>query len=718
MPDPTPPVAERRPTQIVQFGEVRIDEYAWLRDREDPAVVGYLEQENAYTASLLAPHASLQQRVYEEIVAAIEETDVSAAVRFGPFWYYQRTYEGRSYPVHCRRPVGREDYPDLAAGDEQVVLDENELAEGHAFCSVGVLEVSPDHRLAAVGVDFDGDERHRLSFRALDGGEAPGEVLEGVGYDVAWTADGGGVCYLRMDDAWRPHELWHHRLGEDPARDQLLWREDDERFRLSVGRTRDDAAILVHVGSATTTEVLAADPLAPGALSVLWPRRDGVECSIDHLAAADGRAWWVAVTNEGAAKDFKVVAAQAAGALEYLEVVAAREGRRIERADCFATHVVLSLREGAEARVRRCALGEGVDPLSGLDERGEDVASDESPATTLLGANPEYAVSAIRVVQTSLVTPASDLDVDLLTGARTVRKRKPVRGGYDPARYVSARLWITARDGTSIPVSLVHRRDLLGDDAEPGAAPVAPMPLLLYGYGAYELCIDPTFSSSRLPLLNRGVAYAIAHVRGGGELGRSWYEQGRVEHKATTFHDFVDVARGLVERGYADPGRLAAWGGSAGGLLIGAAINEDPGAFRAAVAEVPFVDVLNTISDPSLPLTVGEWEEWGDPVHDEAAYKRMRSWSPYENVAATNADGTVRRYPELLVLGSLNDTRVSYWEPAKWVARLRAANPQNRVAFKTDLGAGHSGPSGRYDAWRERAMVYAFVLSVLGAGAA
>lgn len=715
MPEATPPIAERRASTVEQFGERRVDEYAWLRDRDDPATLAYLSEENDYAAALLAPHAKLEQQVYDEILAAIEETDVTAAVRLGPYWYYQRTYEGRSYPVHCRRPADGGRYPDLSAGDEQVVLDENELAQGHAYCSVGVLEVSPDHRLAAVGVDFDGDERHELRFVALDGGNAPVEVLEGVGYDVTWTADGGGICYVRMDDAWRPHELWHHRLGTNPSADRRLWLEEDERFRVSVSRTRDDAAILLHVGSSTTTEVLAADASAPETFSVVWPRVVGVECSVDHLEAPDGSGWWIAVTNEGGARDFKVLAAPEDTATAYRELVAARDGRRIERADCFATHLAISLREDGEARVRICPVGSGADPFDRLDERGYDVAADEAPATTILGANPEYRVTSVRVVQTSLVTPASDLDVELSTGERVLRKRKPVRGGYDPARFASARLWVTARDGTSIPVSLVHRRDLLADGAEPGSAPATPMPLLLYGYGAYEVCIDPAFSSSRLPLLNRGVGFAIAHVRGGGELGRAWYEQGRLEHKATTFHDFVDVARALAERGFTTPERLAAMGGSAGGLLIGAALNEAPEAFRAAVAEVPFVDVLNTISDPSLPLTVGEWEEWGDPVHDEAAYRRMASWSPYDNVAATDDGGRARRYPDLLVLGSLNDTRVSYWEPAKWVARLRAANQENRIALKTDLGAGHAGPSGRYDAWRERAMVYAFVLSELGA---
>jgi oligopeptidase B len=692
-----------------------VDDYFWLRDRDDPAVLEYLEAENEFAANVLLGTEALREQVYREIVSRIEETDVTAPVRWGEWWYYARTYEGRNYPVHCRRPLGDGTFPEsLDADGEQVLLDENALAEGHAFCSVGVLEVAPGHGLAAVGVDFDGDERHSVSFQSLDGRPAPQETIADVGYSVAWTSDESSILFVRMDDAWRPFELWRHRLGSQPAADVLVYREDDERFRLSVGRSRDGAELLVHAGSTMTSEVLALDAASGDGLRTVWPRREGVECSMEHLVAPSGVAWWVATTNDGA-RDFRVMAARESTAPEFHEIVAERPGCRIDGVDAFARHLVVAERLDASASVRVLPLLDGPDPFGpDLAARGFVVASDESPATTVVDQNPEYEARSVRVSQTSLVTPASSVDVDLGTGERVVRKRRVVRGGYDPGSYVSSRMWVTARDGVEIPVSLVHRRDLVSSPDAPGSVPAAPMPMVLYGYGAYEVCIEPTFVSSRLSLLDRGVAYAIAHVRGGGELGRAWYETGRLEHKATTFHDFVDVANGLAARGYTEPSKLVAMGGSAGGLLIGASINLEPSSFRAVVAEVPFVDVLNTMLDESLPLTVGEWEEWGDPVHDEAAYFGIKSWSPYDNVGVAAPDGTPSTYPDLLVLGSLNDTRVSYWEPAKWVARIRATSPLTNVVLKTDLGAGHGGPSGRYDSWRERALVFAFALDKLG----
>jgi len=715
-----PPSAPRRPRSLTHFGDERVDDYFWLRDRDDPAVLAYLSAENDYAAEALAPTAALEAAIYDEIISRIEETDVSAPVRWGPWWYYERTFEGASYPVHCRRAAGAAGFPTSLDGPgEQVLLDENELARGHDFCSVGVMEITPGHSMAAVGVDFEGDERHAVSFLSLDGAAAPPEVIHDVGYAAAWSADGSSLLYVRMDDAWRPNELWRHDLWTDPATDTLLYREDDERFRVSVSRSRDDAVVLVHSSSALTTEVHVGDATDPSALEPLWPRRHGVECSVEHLTAPDGSRWWVATTNDGGATDFKVVAARHEGGPPiFREIVPEQRGRRVHGVDAFATHLAVSERRDGRASVRLLALLDGAEPFGAdLEDRGLIVRSDEVPATTALGATPDYDVEAVRVVQTSLVSPTSSFDVDVATGDRTLRKRQTVRGGYDPGRFVSARLWVTARDGASIPVSIAHRRDLLAKGAEPGDPPAGPVPFVLYGYGSYEASIDPVFSSARLSLLERGVAFGIAHVRGGGELGRSWYEAGRLEHKVTTFLDFVDVARALVARRFTDAAHLVAMGASAGGLLVGASMNLAPDAFRAVVAEVPFVDVLSTMLDASIPLTVGEWEEWGDPLHDPDAYHRLKSWSPYDNVASSDLAGAPLEYPELLVLASLNDTRVQYWEPAKWVAKLRAANPENRVVLKTDLGAGHGGPSGRYDAWRERAMVFAWVADRLGAAA-
>jgi oligopeptidase B len=697
---------------------VRVDDYHWLRDRDDPDVLAYLEAENAYAADVLGRSAELESALYDEIVARIDETDVTAPIRWGSWWYYERTFEGRSYAVHCRRARAGEEFPtELDDPGEQVVLDENALAEGHDFCSVGVLAVSPDHRLAAVGVDFDGDERHTVTFRSLDGSEAPPESIADVGYSAEWAADSRTLLYVRVDDAWRPHQLWRHVLWTDPAEDVLMFTEPDERFRVGLSKSRDGAVLLVHVSSSMTSEVQALDAADPRELDVVWPRRHGVECALEHLSAPSGEGWWLAVTNDGAV-DFRVLAARRGARASFEEIVPERHGTRVDSVDAFATHLVLAERLDGCASVRLLELSPGADPFGAdLLERSVVVASDEQPATTVLGATPEFGSPTVRVVQTSLVTPFSSIDVELASGARMVRKRQQVKGGYDPSRFVSTQLWVTARDGVRIPVSIVHRRDLLGPSRSAGEPPAAPCPVLLYGYGAYEICIDPTFAPSRLSLLDRGVIFAIAHVRGGGELGRAWYEAGRLEHKQTTFLDFVDVARDLVARGFTDEAHLAAMGGSAGGLLMGAATNLAPRTFRTVVAEVPFVDVLTTMLDPTLPLTVGEWEEWGDPLHDPEAYRRLKSWSPYDNVVAEEPDGSPRTYPDLLVLGSLNDTRVSYWEPAKWVAKLRAANPSNDVVLKTDLGAGHGGPSGRYDAWRERAMIYAYVLGRLGASA-
>jgi oligopeptidase B len=484
--DPNPPIAPRRPTTSTHFGDARVDEYSWLRDRDDGAVLEYLTAENDFAAQVLSRTATLEQRVYDEIVARIVETDVSAPVRWGPWWYYERTFEGSSYPVHCRRHVEGDAVPDLTdPAGEQVVLDENALAVGHDFCSVGVLDPSPDHRLAALGVDFDGDERHEVTFLALDGGTAPTETLVDVGYSTAWTSDASALLYTRVDAAWRPNELWRHVLGTDPATDELVLREDDERFRISISLSRDGTVHLVHLSSTQTTEVRASDASATSELAVVWPRRQGVECSIEHLVAPDTSRWWLAVTNDGGARDFKLVASPEPGAPAFREVLAEQPGRRIDGVAAFAGHLAIARRVDGVASVRIVPLGGGPDPFGDdLADRGFDVDVDEEPSTTVLGANLEYDTDQIRIAQTSLVTPTGELDVDVTTGTRHLIKRTAVKGGYDPERFVSARLWLPARDGTSIPVSIVHRADLIDASASPGDPPSVPAPTLLYGYGA------------------------------------------------------------------------------------------------------------------------------------------------------------------------------------------------------------------------------------------
>jgi oligopeptidase B len=713
----TPPRAEQRPHTLVSHGHERSDPWFWLRQREDPAVLAYLQAENAYTDQTLAPLDGLRSTLFEEMKGRILETDMSVPSRRGPWWYYGRTEEGKNYAIHCRRPAGAagELPPAGRAGpDEVVLLDENVLAEGHEYFAVGTAVVSPDHSVLAYATDTEGAEHYQLRFRALhDGGGAAiaPEVVPDTGYGLAWSSDSTVVFYVRFDEAQRPHQLWRHQLGTDPSSDVLVLEERDRRFSLGTGRTRDGAFVLVSLHSTNTTEWLAIPGDDPGAAPrVVIPRREGVEYAVDHLPGAPGPGqrggWFIALTNHGA-QDFRVLAApdDRLGASEgWREIVPPRAGVRIEDADAFSTVLVLSERTEAETVVRVLPLEPGNDPVAGdLLARSWVVPARERPATVWLGANPEPDVTTLRVGRTSMVSPSAVVQIDVTSKAETVLKTEPVLGDFDPADYTTFLTWAESTDGARVPVSVVHRRDT-----------VLPAPCLLYGYGAYEISIDPAFSHHRLSLLDRGLVYAVAHVRGGGEMGRAWYDGGRMEHKANTFSDFIAVAHHLVDIGVAAPDALAGRGGSAGGLLIGAVANAAPGLFAALVAQVPFVDCVTTMLDDELPLTVGEWEEWGNPLADETAYWRMLSYSPYDNVRGANADGSARTYPDLLVTAGLTDPRVSYWEPAKWVAKLRDFSPTTRVLLRTELGAGHGGPSGRYDSWKEEALVQAFLLDALG----
>ena len=708
-----PPRAPRRPHVVSAHGDDRHDPWFWLRDRDDSEVLAYLQAENAYTDQEMAPLGDLRDALFEEMKARIKETDMSVPARRGPWWYYSRTEEGKSYGIHCRRPArGPDELPPAGepGGEEQILLDENVLAQASEYFAVGSAAVSHDHRWLAYGTDRVGNEKYELRFRPLDAETSRAAAAESVpetGYGLAWSAGADYVFYVRLDEAQRPYQLWRHRLGTDPAGDDLVFEEADRRFSLGTGSTRDNAFVLVGLHSTNSTEWLAipsGDPLAEPL--VVIPRREGIEYAVDHLTpASGGTGWFVALTNEDA-RDFRVLVAPDNGlgaASGWREVVAHRPGVRVEDVDAFSSALVLSERAEAQTRVRVLPLPEGSDPfgddLLGL---GWIVPSIDSPSSTWVGANPEPDAPALRIGRTSLVTPSSVLQVELAGRDETLLKQEPVLGDFDSARYTTYREWAVAPDGTRVPVSVVHLRDL-----------ELPAPCLLYGYGAYEISIDPSFSHHRLSLLDRGAVFAIAHVRGGGEMGRGWYEDGRMEHKANTFSDFIAAGHHLVAAGMARPGALAGRGGSAGGLLIGAVANQAPELFRALVAEVPFVDCVTTMLDDELPLTVGEWEEWGNPLADEAAYRYMLTYSPYDNVTGENPDGTPRQYPDLFVTAGLNDPRVSYWEPAKWVAKLRTASPATRVLLRTELGAGHGGPSGRYDAWKEEALVYSFLLDAL-----
>ena len=702
MPEPVqPPVAPRRPEPRIHHGDTFLDPYAWMRDKDDPEFLAYLEAENAYTEAMTAPLAGLREELFTDISVRTRQTDLSVPEfarhpGLGEFWYYARTTEGLDYPSYHRCPAkgGRDALPDPAAGTpagEQLLLDAQALAEGTEFFSLGCFEVSPDGRRAAFSVDTEGDERYHLYFLDLATGQRlPDEVAE-VAAGGCWAGD-DAFCYLTVDAAWRPHQLWRHRLGARDA-DQLLHTEADERFWLGVDCSRDHRWVQLAAASKTSTEVWLLDTLAPEAgLRSVAPRRDDVEYDVE---IAGDRLF--IVHNDGA-PDFALAEAPltASSHEQWRTLRAGEPGVRLLAVTAYDRVLVLSLRrEGLQVvalRYRDATGDPGAESVIGFDEPlGQMDADDGDEADT----------DRIRLHYQSMVTPDQVIEYSLADGSRRLLRERPVldhpeHGPYRPLDYVQRREWATAPDGTRVPISLVHRRDLPLD----GSAGC-----LLYGYGSYEISVPPTFSIARLSLLDRGYVYAIAHVRGGGELGRAWYEGGKLAAKENTFTDFVACARHLVASGYTRVERLAAEGGSAGGLLIGAAINLAPDAFAAVHAAVPFVDALTTILDPELPLTVSEWEEWGDPLHDPDAYARMRRYSPYENVRA-------QQYPAILVTTSLNDTRVEVTEPAKWVARLRHVSGSTRpILLRTEMIAGHGGSSGRYRAWRDAAFELAWLIS-------
>ena len=706
-----------------RHGRTTVDDYAWLCDvtRTDPDVLALLEAENAHTAEVLAHTEDLQAQLFEEIRGRIQETDLSVPTHRGGHWYYSRSIEGQQYPVYCRAAVGEGeiDPPDPDAEEvrtrEQVLLDANVEAGDGDYFALGVLDLTADGSLMAWAADRNGSEQYTLRFRDLpdsraasgtDAGTDRPDVIEGVYYSSAWSADGRHFFYTRPDDAMRPHEVWRHELGADPATDVLVHREDDERFYCSVTNTKDRQWVVVDIGSKITSEirVCPADDVEAG-FRVVVPRRQGIEAGLEHL---DG-TFYLLTNDPGASEepalDFRVAAvpANADGRDEpdpaaWIDVIPHTLGVRIEGIDVLRDHLLVEERTNASTRIRVRRLSSGEEFL---------VDQPEEVSTVHLASNDDIDWPQLRFTYTSLVTPATVIDLHLATGVRHVRKIQPVLGDFDPADYESRRLWATAQDGTQIPISLVHRRDRR-----------PPGPTLLYGYGSYEISMDPTFSSLRLSLLDRGWAFAIGHVRGGGEMGRSWYLDGKLAAKPNSFDDLIACGQTLVHDGIADPQRIAIRGGSAGGLLVGAALNRAPNLWAAVVAEVPFVDALNTILDPSLPLTVMEWEEWGNPVESREIFEVMAAYSPYENIPEVPL-------PPVLATAGLHDPRVGYWEPAKWIARLRdvadtisdrGGRPGGPFLLKTELGAGHGGPSGRYDAWRDEALVFAFLLDTIGTG--
>jgi oligopeptidase B len=694
------PVARRIPTERTHHGDTFTDDYAWLADQDSPETIAYLEAENAYTEAVTAGLAALREAIFGEIKARTQETDLSVPTRKGNWWYYARTMAGKQYAVHCRREVrpGDSSPPMTLDGapldGEEVLLDGNELAGDGEFFSLGMLATSPDGRLLAYSTDFAGSERFTVRIKDLATGTVLPDEIPDTFYGCAWSLDGSALFYTTVDDAWRPYRVSRHLVGSPAADDVIVFEEPDERFWVGVGLTRSERYVQISVGSKLTSEAWLLDAARPdGEFSVVLPRRQGIEYSVEHQVGADGSDRLLILHNDNA-ENFELAVAPLADPADMTPLIAHRADTRLLDVDAFADYLAVHYRRDGLTGLR-ILRGGGTE---------HEIAFGEPVYRVQPGSNPEYHSAKLRLGYVSMVTPDSVYDCDMATGELALLRQRPVLprpdgAGYDPADYEQHREWATAGDGTKIPISLVCRKGTPRD----GSAPC-----LLYGYGSYEISVDPGFSIPRLSLLDRGFSYAIAHIRGGGEMGRRWYDDGKLLRKANTFSDFVACAEHLVSAGWTAPSRLVARGGSAGGLLMGAVVNLAPRAFGGIVAQVPFVDALTTILDPSLPLTVTEWEEWGDPLHDPRVYAYIKSYSPYENIGQ-------QAYPPILAITSLNDTRVLYREPAKWIAKLQATASGGPFLLKTEMVAGHGGRSGRYDAWHEEAFVLAWITSTVGA---
>jgi oligopeptidase B len=676
-----PPVAKKVEHTEQRHGEEVQDPYYWLRDdeRKDPAMIAYLEAENAYTAAVMKPTEEFQQALYDEMLARIKETDLSAPVRHGDYYYYTRTEEGKQYRYHCRKKGSLD-------AEEEILLDENALAEGHDYFRIGVFELSPDHNLLAFATDHDGGEHYTLRIKDLRSGAMLPDTIPNVYYSVEWAADNKTLFYNTVDEAHRPYRLYRHTLGSDPAEDVLVHEEEDDAYFLGLYKTSSKRFLILKLDSQVTSELRylrADDP--QGSFEVMHPRQHKLEYWADHW----GDSFYI-VTNDDAV-NFKVVEAPVADPTKrnWRDVIPHRDDVKIDTLQTFSDHMAVSLRENGLRGLR-------VIELPSWNEH--NVEFPEPVYTVYRGKNPEFETTTLRFIYQSMVTPDSVFDYDMKTRQRELKKQEEVLGGYDPTRYRQERLFATAADGTRVPISMVYKTGMQRNGANP---------TLLHGYGSYGASSDPTFDSKKLSLLDRGFIVAIAHVRGGGEMGRPWYENGKLLHKRNTFTDFIACAEHLIAENYTSSQRLAIRGGSAGGLLMGALANMRPDLFEVVVALVPFVDVITTMLDPTIPLTVIEWEEWGDPRQKDH-YDYMRSYSPYDNVEA-------KSYPDMFITSGLNDPRVAYWEPAKWTAKLRATKQGDGVLLlKTNMGAGHGGASGRYDALKELALEYTFVMNRLG----
>lgn len=678
---PQPPVARPIPTETTLHGERRVDPYAHFRDRKHPETIPYLEAENAYTDAMTAHTKPLEEQLYQEIVGRIKEDDSGVPVLRDGWYYYSRTERGKQYPIFARKRGSLE-------APEEIYFDQNVEAEGHEFFQLAGMEVSPDHQLLAILVDTNGYEDFALRVKDLRTGTWLPDRVEKVSWGLAWANDNRTLFYMTFDSAKRGDKVWRHVLGTPHEVDVIVYHDPDPLFNVNLHRDRSNAWIVMGSGSFTSSEVHVVPTDAPLTdPRMLAARRPNVEYSVEG-----GAGYFYIHTNDGA-QNFKVMRAafSATGPEQWEEWLPHRPAVYVEGVMPFKGHVVVMERR------------EGLRRLSVHDlarTTAHDVEFPEAAYGVFPGANPEFDTRTMRFTYSSLVTPNSVFDYAMDTRTRELKKRDEVLGGYDPSQYVVERTYATARDGTKVPVSLVYRKGLARDGKRP---------LLLYAYGSYGATTEPTFSSVRFSLIDRDITYAIAHVRGGEEMGRQWYDDGKMMHKMNTFTDFIDVAEHLLKEGYTSRDRIIAHGGSAGGLLMGVVANMRPDLFKVIVADVPFVDVINTMLDASIPLTAQEWEQWGNPQNAEH-YRYMMQYSPYDNVRR-------QAYPAMLVVSGINDSRVAYWEPTKWVARLREMKTdQHPLLLRMQMGAGHGGGSGRYERYREMAFRYAFMIDQVRQG--
>lgn len=680
-----PPQADKNPHKMEVHGHERIDDYYWIREREDAKVIDYLKAENRYTQKMLSPIKGSINALFKEMKSRIKQQDQSVPVFVKGYWYYTKYLKGKEYPLYCRKNTN------LESGKEEVMLNVNIIAKGKEFCETGGVDVSDDNRLGAYPVDFNGRRFYDIYFINLQTGEYLGDVLKNTTGNLTWAADNKTVFYSKQDEnTLRSNRIYKHRLGQPQESDELIFEEKDELFTCYVSRTKSDKFLLIHSSATLTDEVwyLDANKLDEPFICFL-PRQKGHEYTVDHA----GEYFYVRTNHD--AKNFRIMKASASTSNEigdWEAVVPHNDAIYIEGMEVFKRFLAVEQRQKGLTEILIKSWDGNVDHKLDFGEQ---------TYSTGLGANPEFDTDLLRYTYTSLTTPNSTYDYNMATKAKTLKKQQAVLdSNFKVENYVSERHWATAKDGTQIPISLVYKKGLKLNGNNP---------TLIYAYGSYGASMDPYFSSLRLSLLDRGFVFAIAHVRGGQELGRDWYEDGKFLKKKNTFTDFNDCSEYLIDKKFTNPRKLAAMGGSAGGLLIGAVINMRPDLYKAAVAQVPFVDVVTTMLDETIPLTTGEFEEWGNPK-DKQFYDYMLSYSPYDNVEK-------KEYPNLLVTSGLHDSQVQYWEPTKWVAKLREMKTdQNQLLLHTNMKAGHGGASGRFQALKEYAMEYGWLMKVLEVG--